>query len=67
VKRPTRRQVEVLRTYVATGSIIAAAHALGTSKSKARQHPSCLYARSGCVNAAHAAYLLGASELAWRP
>ena len=61
-RRPTRRQVEVLRAYVAAGSITAAAHALGIAESTARQHLSGLYRRTGCLNAAQAAYWLGAGD-----
>jgi DNA-binding NarL/FixJ family response regulator len=58
--RPTRRQLEVLRAYIATGSIAAAAYELGIGETTARQHLSGLYRRTGCVNAAQAAYWLGA-------
>ena len=34
---PTRRQLEVLRAYVATGSIAAAASQLGISEATARR------------------------------
>ena len=60
-RRPTRRQVEVLRAYISTGSIAAAAHELDIAESTARQHLSGLYRRTGCLNAAQAAYWLGAS------
>ena len=60
---PTRRQLEVLRAYIATGSIAAAAYELGISETTARQHLSGLYRRTGCLNAAQAAYLLGARQL----
>ena len=65
-QRPTRRQLEVLRAYIATGSITAAAHDLDIVESTARQHLSGLYRRTGCVNAVQAAYLLGRSEHAAR-
>ena len=58
-QRPTRRQLEVLRAYIAAGSIAAAAHELGITESTARQHLSGLYRRTGCLNAAQAAYWLG--------
>jgi DNA-binding NarL/FixJ family response regulator len=58
-QRPTRRQLEVLRSYIATGSIAAAAHELDIAESTARQHLSGLYRRTGCLNAAQAAYWLG--------
>jgi len=58
-QRPTRRQLEVLRAYIAAGSIAAAAYELGISETTARQHLSGLYRRTGCVNAAQAAYWLG--------
>jgi DNA-binding NarL/FixJ family response regulator len=61
-QRPTRRQLEVLRAYVATGSIAAAAHELGISETTARQHLSGLYRRTGYLNAAQAAYWLGKTE-----
>jgi predicted ArsR family transcriptional regulator len=61
-KRPTRRQLEVLRAYIAAGSIAAAAHELGIGETTARQHLSGLYRRIGCLNAAQAAYVLGISE-----
>jgi DNA-binding NarL/FixJ family response regulator len=60
--RPTRRQHEVLRAYVAAGSSAGAAHALGISETTVRQHLSGLYRRIGCANAAQAAYLLGKAE-----
>jgi DNA-binding NarL/FixJ family response regulator len=60
--RPTRRQLEVLRAYIAAGSTAGAADALGISETTVRQHLSGLYRRIGCVNAAQAAYLLGRSE-----
>ena len=56
---PTRRQLEVLRAYIRTGSVAAAAYELGISETTARQHLSGLYRRTGCVNAAQAAYWLG--------
>jgi DNA-binding NarL/FixJ family response regulator len=62
-QRPTRRQLEVLRAYIAAGSIAAAAYELGISESTARQHLSGLYRRTGYVNAAQAAYWLGTSQL----
>jgi DNA-binding NarL/FixJ family response regulator len=65
--RPTRRQLEVLRAYIATGSIAAAAYELGISETTARQHLSGLYRRTGCLNAAQAAYRLGMSQLDPQP
>jgi DNA-binding NarL/FixJ family response regulator len=62
-RQPTRRQLEVLRAYIAAGSIAAAAHELGISETTARQHLSGLYRRTGCLNAAQAAYLLGTRQL----
>lgn len=62
-QRPTRRQLEVLRAYMAAGSIALAAHRLGVSESTARQLLSALYRRTGCLNAAQAAYRLGAGQL----
>lgn len=61
-QRPTRRQVEVLRAYIAKGSIAAAAHELDIAESTARQHLSALYQRTGCASVAQAAYLLGRAE-----
>jgi hypothetical protein len=61
--QPTRRQVEVLRAYIRTGSVAAAAHELGIGQTTARQHLSGLYRRTGCLNAAQAAYWLGAGGL----
>lgn len=61
-QRPTRRQLEVLRAYIAAGSIAAAAHELGITETTARQHLSGLYRRTGCRNVAQAAYLLGLEE-----
>ena len=62
--RPTRRQLEVLRAYISTGSIASAAYELGITESTARQHLSGLYRRISCQNVAQAAYLLGTGELA---
>jgi DNA-binding NarL/FixJ family response regulator len=58
-QRPTRRQLEVLRAYIAAGSVAAAAYELGISETTVRQHLSGLYRRTGCLNAAQAAYWLG--------
>ena len=65
-QRPTRRQLEVLRAYIAAGSITAAAHELDIAESTARQHLSGLYRRTGCLNAAQTAYWLGSGESARR-
>jgi DNA-binding NarL/FixJ family response regulator len=62
-KRPTRRQVEVLRAYITAGSIAAAAHELKIAETTARQHLSALYRRTGCANAAQAAYRLGRADI----
>ena len=62
--RPTRRQLETLVVYIEVGSIGAAAHELGIAETTVRQHLSGLYRRTGCQNAAQAAYRLGAGE--WR-
>lgn len=59
---PTKRQVEVLRAYIASGSIAGAAHRLGIAESTARQHLSALYQRTGWLNAAQAAYRLGSAD-----
>jgi DNA-binding NarL/FixJ family response regulator len=61
-KRPTRRQLEVLRAYIAAGSLAEAAHQLEIGETTARQHLSGLYRRTGCVNVAQAAYLLGRAD-----
>ena len=58
-QRPTRRQLEVLRAYIRAGSVAAAAYELGISETTVRQHLSGLYRRTGCLNAAQAAYWLG--------
>ena len=63
-REPTRRQLEVLRAYIATGSIAAAAYELGIGETTARQHLSGLYRRTGYLNAAQAAYWLGAEGTA---
>jgi DNA-binding NarL/FixJ family response regulator len=63
-QRPTRRQLEVLRAYIRAGSVAAAAYELGISETTVRQHLSGLYRRTGCLNAAQAAYWLGARCLA---
>lgn len=62
-QRPTRRQLEVLRAYIAAGSIALAAHRLEITETTARQHLSELYRRTGCLNVAQAAYRLGAGQL----
>jgi len=58
-QRPTRRQLEVLHAYIRAGSVAAAAYELGISETTVRQHLSGLYRRTGCLNAAQAAYWLG--------
>lgn len=63
-QRPTRRQLETLVVYIEVGSIVAAAHELGIAETTVRQHLSGLYRRTGCLNAAQAAYRLGRAELA---
>ena len=63
-QRPTRRQLEVLRAYISSGSIASAAYELGITESTARQHLSGLYRRISCQNVAQAACLLGTAELA---
>jgi DNA-binding NarL/FixJ family response regulator len=62
-QRPTRRQLEVLRAYITTGSIALAAHRLEITETTARQRLSGLYRRTGCLNVAQAAYRLGAGQL----
>jgi DNA-binding NarL/FixJ family response regulator len=61
-QRPTRRQLEVLRAYIRTGSVAAAAYELGIGETTVRQHLSGLYRRTGSLNAAQAAYWLGKTE-----
>lgn len=61
-QRPTRRQLEVLRAYVASGSIKAAASELGITETTARQHVSGLDRRTRCANAAQAGYWLGRGD-----
>jgi DNA-binding NarL/FixJ family response regulator len=61
-QQPTRRQLEVLRAYIREGSVAAAAYELGLSETTVRQHLSGLYRRTGCMNAAQAAYWLGRAE-----
>ena len=65
--RPTRRQLEVLRAYIRAGSVAAAAYELGIRETTVRQHLSGLYRRTGCLNAAQAAYWLGTGGLAGTP
>jgi DNA-binding NarL/FixJ family response regulator len=62
-QRPTRRQLEVLRAYIRAGSVAAAAYELGIGETTVRQHLSGLYRRTGCVNAAQAAYWLGTRRI----
>jgi predicted DNA-binding transcriptional regulator len=57
-----RRQLEGLRVYIRAGSVAAAAYELGISETTVRQHLSGLYRRTGCLNAAQAAYWLGAGD-----
>ena len=61
-RRPTRRQLEVLRAYIRIGSIAGAAYELDIAESTARQHLSGLYRRTGCLNAAQAACWAGVHE-----
>jgi DNA-binding NarL/FixJ family response regulator len=60
---PTWRQLEVLRASIRAGSVAAAAYELGISETAARPCLAGLYRRTGCVNAAQAAYLLEARKL----
>ena len=62
-QKPTWRQLEVLRAYIAAGSVAAAAYELGIRETTVRQHLSGLHRRTGCVNGARAAYVLGARRL----
>jgi DNA-binding NarL/FixJ family response regulator len=57
----------VLSVYIRAGSVTAAAHELGISETTARQHLSGLYRRTGCLNAAQAAFALGRMEIAAAP
>lgn len=59
---PTRRQLEVPRAYIRAGSVATAAYELDISETTVRQHLSGLYRRTGCLNAAQAAYWLGAMQ-----
>jgi DNA-binding NarL/FixJ family response regulator len=43
--------------------VAAAAYELGISETTVRQHLSGLYRRTGCLNAAQAAFRLGSGEL----
>lgn len=52
----------VPRAYSAAGSVAVAAHELGITESTTRQRSSGLYRRTGCLNAARAAYLLGRAD-----
>ena len=58
-QQPTRRQLETLCAYIAAGSIKAAARQLDITETTARQNLSALYRRTGSLNAAQAAFLLG--------
>lgn len=60
-QQPTRRQLEILRAYIAAGSGAAAAYELGISDTTVRQHLSGLDRRIDCLNAAQAACWLGRS------
>ena len=61
-QRPTRRQLDMLRAYIGAGSVAATAHELGISETTIRQHLSELHRRTGCLNAAQAAYALGRGD-----
>jgi hypothetical protein len=61
-RRPTQRQLEVLRAHIATGSGAAAAYDLGISETMPVQRLSGLYRRTACLNVAQAAYLLGRAD-----
>ena len=61
-QKPTRRQLVVLRAYIRAGSV-AAAYELGIGETTVRQHLSGLYRRTGCLNAAQAAYWLGVGDV----
>jgi DNA-binding CsgD family transcriptional regulator len=63
-QHPTRRQLEVLRVYIDAGSVAAAAHELDIAPTTVREHLSELYRRTGCANAAQAAYRLACADLA---
>ena len=59
---PTRRQLEVLRAEMRASSVAAAGHELGISETTVRHRLSGVYRRTGCLNAAQAAYRLGIGE-----
>jgi hypothetical protein len=61
-RRPTRHQLEVMRAYITAGSVAGAGHSLGINETTARQHLAGLYRRTGCLNAAQAAYRLGTAD-----
>ena len=63
-QHPTRRQLEVLHAYIAAGSIAAAAPELGIAETTVRQRLSRLHDRTGCLNAAQAAYQPGSGAFA---
>ena len=55
---PTDRQLEVLRSYLQTGTHRAAAHRLGISERTVEAHLNALRARLGVHNDAQAVYAL---------
>ena len=62
-QHPTRRQLEVLRAYIAAGSIAAAAYELGISETTARQHLSGLYRRTELIVDVGGTSMLGTRQL----
>ena len=59
---PTRRQLDVLRTYIAGESVAAAAFELGMSETTVCPHLSGLNRRTDRLTAAQAAYSLGRTD-----
>jgi DNA-binding NarL/FixJ family response regulator len=58
-----RRQLQALRAYIRACFVAAAAYELGIGETTVRQHLSGLCRRTGCANAAQAAYWLGKGGL----
>ena len=62
-QRPTLRQLEVLKDHINASSVAAAAFELGISETTIRQRLSGLCRRTGCLNAAQAAFWLSTRQL----